>query len=141
MAFVLGSRYSCSFFPRLRFSISCPYTRHTSNLIRSPNCVLPPAAVTSCLMSILACHGFARGAFLGHSYGSKYSSSYFSSNTIYSFVTSSDPYKTHFKYKHSKSVLPIFYVQIRTACCGSGELNPFTFADKDFIEHIVLFSH
>jgi hypothetical protein len=46
-------------------------TRHTSNLPRSPNCVLPPAAVTSCLMSILACHGFARGAFLGHSYGSK----------------------------------------------------------------------
>ena len=36
---------------------------------QSPNCVLPPAAVTSSLMSILACHGYARGAFLGHSYG------------------------------------------------------------------------
>ena len=39
---------------------------------QSPYCVLPPAAVTSCLMSILACHGFARGAFLGHSYGTSY---------------------------------------------------------------------
>lgn len=37
---------------------------------QSPNCVLPPAAVTSSLMSILACHGYHRGAFVGHSYGS-----------------------------------------------------------------------
>eukprot|EP00584_Thalassiosira_punctigera_P009881 CAMPEP_0172533364 /NCGR_PEP_ID=MMETSP1067-20121228/6095_1 /TAXON_ID=265564 ORGANISM="Thalassiosira punctigera, Strain Tpunct2005C2" /NCGR_SAMPLE_ID=MMETSP1067 /ASSEMBLY_ACC=CAM_ASM_000444 /LENGTH=737 /DNA_ID=CAMNT_0013318001 /DNA_START=524 /DNA_END=2740 /DNA_ORIENTATION=+ len=36
---------------------------------QSPNCVLPPAAVTSSLMSILACHGHSRGAFIGHSYG------------------------------------------------------------------------
>jgi hypothetical protein len=39
---------------------------------QSPNSVLPPAAVTSCLLSILACHGYARGAFLGHSYGTSY---------------------------------------------------------------------
>ena len=39
---------------------------------QSPNCVLPPAAVTSSLMSILACHGHARGAFLGHSYGTSW---------------------------------------------------------------------
>jgi hypothetical protein len=39
---------------------------------QSPNCVLPPAAVTSSLMSILACHGHARGAFMGHSYGSSW---------------------------------------------------------------------
>lgn len=39
---------------------------------QSPNCVLPPAAVSSCLMSILACHGYARAAFLGHSYGSSW---------------------------------------------------------------------
>jgi pimeloyl-ACP methyl ester carboxylesterase len=38
----------------------------------SPTCVLPPAAVTSSLMSILACHGHARGAFLGHSYGTSW---------------------------------------------------------------------
>jgi len=36
---------------------------------QGPNCVLPPAAVTSSLMSILACHGHSRGAFIGHSYG------------------------------------------------------------------------
>lgn len=36
---------------------------------QGPNCVLPPAAVTSSLMSILAVHGHSRGAFLGHSYG------------------------------------------------------------------------
>lgn len=36
---------------------------------QAPNCVLPPAAVTSSLMSILACHGHSRGAFVGHSYG------------------------------------------------------------------------
>ena len=39
---------------------------------QGPNCVLPPAAVTSCLLSILAFHGYARGAFLGHSYGSSW---------------------------------------------------------------------
>jgi hypothetical protein len=39
---------------------------------QGPNCVLPPAAVTSTLMSILACHGYARGAFLGHSYGTSW---------------------------------------------------------------------
>lgn len=39
---------------------------------QSPNCVLPPAAVTSSLMSILACHGHARVAFVGHSYGTSY---------------------------------------------------------------------
>jgi len=32
---------------------------------QGPNCVLPPAAVTSSLMSILAVHGHSRGAFLG----------------------------------------------------------------------------
>ena len=39
---------------------------------QGPNCVLPPAAVTSTLMSILACHGYGRGAFLGHSYGTSW---------------------------------------------------------------------
>jgi len=39
---------------------------------QSPHCVLPPAAVTSSLMSILACHGHARGAFVGHSYGTSW---------------------------------------------------------------------
>eukprot|EP00571_Detonula_confervacea_P013703 CAMPEP_0172307942 /NCGR_PEP_ID=MMETSP1058-20130122/8690_1 /TAXON_ID=83371 /ORGANISM="Detonula confervacea, Strain CCMP 353" /LENGTH=835 /DNA_ID=CAMNT_0013020259 /DNA_START=180 /DNA_END=2687 /DNA_ORIENTATION=- len=39
---------------------------------QSPNAVLPPAAVTSSLMSILACHGHSRGAFLGHSYGTSW---------------------------------------------------------------------
>lgn len=39
---------------------------------QSPHCVLPPAAVTSSLMSILACHGFSRAAFLGHSYGTSW---------------------------------------------------------------------
>eukprot|EP00581_Thalassiosira_minuscula_P014098 CAMPEP_0183720086 /NCGR_PEP_ID=MMETSP0737-20130205/12798_1 /TAXON_ID=385413 /ORGANISM="Thalassiosira miniscula, Strain CCMP1093" /LENGTH=743 /DNA_ID=CAMNT_0025949897 /DNA_START=717 /DNA_END=2948 /DNA_ORIENTATION=+ len=39
---------------------------------QSPNCVLPPAAVTSSLMSILACHGHSRGAFFGHSYGTSW---------------------------------------------------------------------
>ena len=39
---------------------------------QSPNAVLPPAAVTSSLMSILACHGHERAAFLGHSYGTSY---------------------------------------------------------------------
>lgn len=39
---------------------------------QGPNCVLPPAAVTSTLMSILACHGYARGAFMGHSYGTSW---------------------------------------------------------------------
>mmetsp|Transcript_3036 Transcript_3036/g.6458 ORF Transcript_3036/g.6458 Transcript_3036/m.6458 type:complete len:493 (+) Transcript_3036:2-1480(+) len=39
---------------------------------QGPNCVLPPAAVTSTLMSILACHGYGRGAFIGHSYGSSW---------------------------------------------------------------------
>lgn len=39
---------------------------------QSPHCVLPPASVTSSLMSILACHGYARGAFLGHSYGTSW---------------------------------------------------------------------
>lgn len=34
-----------------------------------PNSVLPPAAVSGTLMSILASHGFGRGAFMGHSYG------------------------------------------------------------------------
>ena len=39
---------------------------------QGPNCVLPPAAVTGTLMSILAYHGFARGAFIGHSYGTSW---------------------------------------------------------------------
>lgn len=39
---------------------------------QGPNCVLPPAAVTSSLMSILACHGHSRGAFFGHSYGTSW---------------------------------------------------------------------
>ena len=39
---------------------------------QSPHCVLPPAVVTSCLMSILACHGHSHGAFLGHSYGTSW---------------------------------------------------------------------
>jgi len=37
-----------------------------------PNSVLPPAAVSGTLMSILACHGFGRGAFMGHSYGTSW---------------------------------------------------------------------
>lgn len=37
-----------------------------------PNSVLPPAAVSASLMSILACHGFTRGCFLGHSYGTSW---------------------------------------------------------------------
>ncbi|KAL7539159.1 hypothetical protein ACHAXR_009065 [Thalassiosira sp. AJA248-18] len=39
---------------------------------QGPNCVLPPAAVTSSLLSILACHGASRGAFCGHSYGTSW---------------------------------------------------------------------
>jgi hypothetical protein len=39
---------------------------------QGPNCVLPPAAVTGTLMSILAYHGYARGAFIGHSYGTSW---------------------------------------------------------------------
>lgn len=39
---------------------------------QGPNCVLPPAAVTGTLMSILAYHGYSRGAFMGHSYGSSW---------------------------------------------------------------------
>jgi hypothetical protein len=56
-------------------------------------------------MSILACHGFARGAFLGHSYGSKYSCSYFPSYSPYSCFSSSDPYKICFKSKQKASYL------------------------------------
>ena len=37
-----------------------------------PNSVLPPAAVSGTLMSILAFHGFGRGAFIGHSYGTSW---------------------------------------------------------------------
>lgn len=37
-----------------------------------PHSVLPPAAVSGTLMSILACHGFGRGAFMGHSYGTSW---------------------------------------------------------------------
>ena len=37
-----------------------------------PNSVLPPAAVSGTLMSILAYHGFGRGAFMGHSYGTSW---------------------------------------------------------------------
>lgn len=39
---------------------------------QGPNCVLPPAAVTGTLMSILAFHGYSRGAFMGHSYGTSW---------------------------------------------------------------------
>ncbi len=39
---------------------------------QGPNCVLPPAAVTSTLMSILACQGYSRAAFMGHSYGTSW---------------------------------------------------------------------
>lgn len=39
---------------------------------QAPYCVLPPAAVTATLMSILACHGHSRGAFIGHSYGTSW---------------------------------------------------------------------
>ena len=63
--------------------------------------------------------------------------------SYYSFplLSSSDPYETRFKSKHKKSVLPLFYVQIRTACCCSGELNPFTFAVKGFIVYTLSCSH
>jgi pimeloyl-ACP methyl ester carboxylesterase len=37
-----------------------------------PHSVLPPAAVSGTLMSILACHGFGRGSFMGHSYGTSW---------------------------------------------------------------------
>ena len=39
---------------------------------QGPHSVLSPAAVTGTLMSILAFHGFGRGAFLGHSYGTSW---------------------------------------------------------------------
>jgi len=39
---------------------------------QGPNSVLPPAAVSGTLMSILACHGYERGAFMGHSYGTSW---------------------------------------------------------------------
>ena len=39
---------------------------------QGPNSVLPPAAVSGTLMSILAYHGYERGAFMGHSYGTSW---------------------------------------------------------------------
>ena len=39
---------------------------------QSPNAVLPPAAVTSTMTAILASHGFLKGLFIGHSYGTSW---------------------------------------------------------------------
>lgn len=39
---------------------------------QSPNSVLPPAAVSSTLVAMLATHGFLRGIFVGHSYGTSW---------------------------------------------------------------------
>ena len=41
---------------------------------QSPNSVLPPAVVCSTLTDMLATHGYLRGAFCGHSYGSSWCS-------------------------------------------------------------------
>eukprot|EP00550_Attheya_septentrionalis_P006772 CAMPEP_0198295274 /NCGR_PEP_ID=MMETSP1449-20131203/26888_1 /TAXON_ID=420275 /ORGANISM="Attheya septentrionalis, Strain CCMP2084" /LENGTH=643 /DNA_ID=CAMNT_0043995529 /DNA_START=746 /DNA_END=2677 /DNA_ORIENTATION=+ len=39
---------------------------------QSPNCVLPPAVVSNTLTGMLVTHGFLRGAFMGHSYGTSW---------------------------------------------------------------------
>lgn len=41
-------------------------------VLQSPNAVLPPTVVTSTMTAILATHGFLRGAFVGHSYGTSW---------------------------------------------------------------------
>jgi len=39
---------------------------------QSPYSILPPASVTSTLTAMLASHGFLRGVFIGHSYGTSW---------------------------------------------------------------------
>lgn len=39
---------------------------------QGPNCVLPPAVVCSTLQAMLATHGYLRGTFAGHSYGTSW---------------------------------------------------------------------
>jgi len=39
---------------------------------QSPNSILPPTAVSSTLSAMLASHGFMKGIFLGHSYGTSW---------------------------------------------------------------------
>jgi pimeloyl-ACP methyl ester carboxylesterase len=39
---------------------------------QSPNAVLPPAAVTTIINTILAIHGFSKATFVGHSYGTSW---------------------------------------------------------------------
>lgn len=43
-------------------------------VLQSPNAVLPPTVVTSTMTAILATHGFLRGVFVGHSYGTSWMS-------------------------------------------------------------------